>query len=119
MEKSKSRLLLKAILLGLLIAVLVYIFHPATGHFNLTINGQPVSNPLARFAAVPTFLVVLLVTGTLAGLALLGMGMFLFIGILLLGVVVILFAAPYFWPMLVIIVLVFALASIAGEKKNC
>jgi len=117
MDEKKSGLILKIVLLGLLLALLAYVFHPDGGHVSLTINGEPVTDPLARIAAVPAFLAILLLTGLLAGLVILGMSTFLLIGLVLLGAAGIALAVPTFWPVLVIVVLAVSLASLGGREK--
>ena len=117
MGEKKSGLILKIVLLGLLLALLAYVFHPDGGHVSLTINGEPVTDPLARIAAVPAFLAVLLLTGLLAGLVILGTGTFLLIGFVLLGAAGIALAVPTFWPVLVIVILAVGLASVGGGEK--
>jgi hypothetical protein len=117
MDRKKSGLILKIVLLGLLLALLAYVFHPEGGHVSLTINGEPVSEPLARIAAIPAFLAILLLTGLLAGLVILGMGTFLLIGLVLLGSAGIALAIPTFWPVLVIVILAVSLASLGGREK--
>jgi hypothetical protein len=117
MERKQSRLILKIVLFGLALALLAYVFHPAVGHLSLTINGQPVAEPLTRIAAVPVFLAILLLTGILAGLVILGMGTFILIGFALLATLGITVAAPYFWPVLLIVILVLGLASLGGKER--
>ena len=117
MERKKSGLILKIVLLGLLLALLAYVSHPGVGHLRLTINGEPVAAPLARIAAVPAFLAILLLTGILATLVILGTGTFLLIGFVLLGAAGIALAVPYFWPVLVIVILAVSLASLGGREK--
>ncbi len=117
MDRKKSGLILKIVLLGLLLALLAYVFHPEGGHVSLTINGEPVAEPLARIAAIPAFLAILLLTGLLAGLVILGMGTFLLIGLVLLGSAGIALAIPTFWPVLVIVILAVSLASLGGREK--
>ena len=117
MDGKRSGLILKIVLLGLLLALLAYVFHPDGGHVSLTINGEPVTDPLARIAAVPAFLAILLLTGLLAGLVILGMSTFLLIGLVLLGAAGIALAVPTFWPVLVIVILAVSLASLGGREK--
>ena len=117
MDGKRSGLILKIVLLGLLLALLSYVFHPDGGHVSLTINGEPVTDPLARIAAVPAFLAILLLTGLLAGLVILGMSTFLLIGLVLLGAAGIALAVPTFWPVLVIVILAVSLASLGGSEK--
>jgi hypothetical protein len=77
-------------------------------------NGQPVASPLVRFAAIPTFLVIMLITGMLMALVFLGAGALLFMVatfIALLGIAVVM---PFFWPILLIIFLFIALMSLRG-----
>lgn len=118
MKNEKSTLILKIVLLGLLLALLAYAFHPVVGHLSLTINGQPVANPMARLAAVPVVLGILLLTGILAGLVILGAGTFLLLALALLGMAGIAVVAPYFWPVLIIVILVISLASLGGKERK-
>jgi hypothetical protein len=117
MERNKTGLVLKIVLLGVLLAVLAYVFHPAVGHLTLTINGEPVADPLARIAALPALLAVLLLTGVLAGLVVVGVGSLLLISLALLGAAGIAIAVPYFWPVLVVVILAVGLASLGGKGK--
>jgi hypothetical protein len=117
MDGKKSGLVLKIVLLGLLIALLAYAFHPDGGHVSLTINGAPVTGPLARIAAIPAILAILLLTGLLVGLVILGAGTFLLIGLVVLGTAGIALAIPAFWPVLVIVILTVALASLGNRDK--
>jgi hypothetical protein len=117
MKGEKPRLLLKIILVGVLLALLAYAFHPDVGHLSLTINGEPVANPLARVAALPAILVILLLTGALAVLVMLGVGSLLLVALALTGAVGIIIAVPYFWPVLAIVVLAVALASLDGKRN--
>ena len=43
------------------------------------LNGEPVTEPLARFAAGPTFLLIMIITGALMVLLFLGVGLFMFL----------------------------------------
>lgn len=117
MESKKSGLILKIVLVGLLLALLAYVFHPDVGHLSLTINGEPVADPLTRVAAVPAILVILLLTGILSGLVILGVGSLLLVGLALLGAAGIAIAVPYFWPVLTMIVLAIALATLGDRRK--
>ncbi len=110
-QHQKKYSIIRILLLGSLIACLVYLFHPAVGSFNLVINGEPVAEPLARFAAIPTLLTVLFFTGLLMLLAFFGVGLMLFAGAFLFVMLGIFVVAPYFWPILVIIFLIIALLS--------
>ena len=60
-----GKLVIKVFAVGVVIAILSYLFHPEVGQFSLMLNGSPVAEPLVRFAAIPTFLVIMLVTGIL------------------------------------------------------
>ncbi|WP_426994137.1 hypothetical protein [Methylomonas sp. CM2] len=119
MPRSPNRhLLFATLLLGLLLASLIYAFHPEVGEFNLTINGQPVASPLFRLAAIPTLLAVFALFGILAVLALVGVGMMLFfaaLGFALLGVFLI---VPYSWPLLLLFGLLFVGLVSSGNPKN-
>ena len=63
---------------GLIIAILSFLFHPDVGQFSIMMNGEPVADPLVRFAVIPAFLVIMLITGVLMILLFLGVGVFLF-----------------------------------------
>jgi len=109
--QRNNKLMTKVLIVGLVIAILSYLFHPDVGQFSIMMNGQPVADPLVRFAAIPTFLVIMLITGVLMVLLFLGVGVFIFMAatfIALLGIAV---AVPFFWPILLIIFLIIALMS--------
>ncbi len=104
--------------MGVFIAILVYVFHPAVGQLNLTINGEPVTGTLAPLASLTTALLVLVITVVLGMLMFFGVGLLLFLGAMLIGIFGIILVAPYFWPMLVIIFLVIGLMSIGGNNSR-
>jgi len=109
--QRNKKLMIKVLIVGLVIAILSYLFHPDVGQFSIMINGEPVADPLVRFAAIPAFLVIMLITGVLMGMLFLGVGVFIFMAatfIALLGIAV---AVPFFWPILLIIFLIIALMS--------
>jgi len=110
-HQPNNKLMTKVLIVGLVIAILSYLFHPDVGQFSIMMNGEPVADPLVRFAAIPTFLVIMLITGVLMVLLFLGVGVFIFMAatfIALLGIAV---AVPFFWPILLIIFLIIALMS--------
>ncbi|OQK17816.1 hypothetical protein AU255_08120 [Methyloprofundus sedimenti] len=117
-QPRNNNLLLKTLVMGGFIAALVYFFHPGVGSFSLIINGEPVADPLIRFAAIPTLLIAMLFTGILMFLAFLGVGMFMFIAALAFIMLGVFMVAPYFWPVLVIIFLVIVLMSIGNTKDS-
>jgi len=112
MEHQRNhKLMAKVLIVGLVIAVLSYLFHPDVGHFSLMMNGEPVADPLVRFAAVPAFLVIMLITGILMVLLFFGVSVFIFMAatfIALLGIAV---AVPFFWPILLVIFLIIVLMA--------
>jgi len=110
-HQRNNKLMTKVLIVGLVIAILSYLFHPDVGQFSIMINGEPVADPLVRFAAIPTFLVIMLITGVLMGLLFLGVGVFIFMAatfIALLGIAVV---VPFFWPILLIIFLIIVLMA--------
>lgn len=118
MSHSKHYLAAKVIVIGLLIAILIYLFHPGVGQMSLFINGQPVAEPFAPFAAATTLFLVLGMSVFIALLMFFGAGLLIFFGALffaLLGVIVL---APYFWPVLLIILLVIGLMSIGNDRSH-
>lgn len=119
MNHSNNRhLVRKVFIVGIFIAALIYLFHPGVGQLSLIINGEPVAEPLARFAAIPTMLLAIAISVFLGLLLFFGAGLLLFLGALFFAFFGIILVAPYFWPMLVIILLVIALISIGGAKKS-
>jgi hypothetical protein len=117
-ENQNNHLILKTLVIGGLIATLVYFFHPGVGQFSLIINGSPVAEPILGFAAFPALLTVMFFTAMLMVLAFLGVGMVLFLaalGFTLLGVFII---APYVWPMLAIIFLIIVIMSVDKKSQN-
>ena len=116
MQRKNSALVLKILLLGLLLALLAYMFHPAVGQLTLTVNGAPVADPLARIAAAPAFIAILLLGVILAGLVIVGVGGLLLVGFVVAGAVLITAALPYFWPVLVVVMLAVGLGSLGGKR---
>lgn len=118
MKQQNNHFILKILLIGGFIAALVYFFHPAVGQITLIINGEPVADPLIRFAAIPTLLIAMLFTGALMLLAFLGVGMVMFmtaLGFVMLGIFMV---APYFWPVLVIVFFIILLMSLGNTKSS-
>ena len=116
-HQGKSKLMTKVFIVGLVIAIFSYLFHPDVGQFSLMMNGTPVADPLVRFAAVPTFLVVMLITGVLMVLLFLGVGVFLFMTAAFIALLGIAIVVPFFWPILLIIFLITALTSFSPKDK--
>lgn len=77
--EHKRKLIMKVLIVGGIIAILSYLFHPGVGQLSVMINGEPVAEPLARFAAIPTLLVILLITSLLTVLLFLGVGVLMFL----------------------------------------
>jgi len=116
MKFNQNRpLLIRILLIGVVIAILIYLFHPAAGEFTIQLNGEPVISPLARFAAFPAFFVVLFFTAILMLFAFLGVGLLIFIGVLTFMMFGIFFIAPYSWPFLMVIFLIIVIMSF--DKK--
>ena len=101
-QQKNNNLILKTLVIGGLIAVLVYSFHPGVGQFSLSINGEPVADPLTRFAAIPTMLIAMFFTSILIVIAFLSVGMFIFMAAFVFVILGIFMVAPYSWPMVVI-----------------
>ena len=117
-QQRNNHLILKTLVLGGFIASLVYFFHPDVGQFNLIINGEPVADPLIRFAAIPTLLITLLFTSILMVLAFMGIGMFMFMLAFVFTTLGVFMVAPYFWPVLAIIFLIILFMSFDSNKNN-
>lgn len=117
-QGKKNKLMAKVLIVGLVIAVLSYLFHPDVGQFSIKMNGGPVADPLVRFAAIPAFFVIMLITGVLIGLLFLGVGVFLFMVAAFIALLVIAIAVPFFWPILLIIFLIITLMSFGHNHKD-
>jgi len=117
-QKHTKNLIVKVLVIGIIIAVLSYLFYPGVGQFSVMINGEPVADPLVRFAAVPTFLLIMIVTGALMILLFLGVGVFMFLSAMFVALIGVFIMAPYFWPVLVIILLMVALMTVGNGNKD-
>lgn len=119
MQQNRNiHLIIKILLTGIFITSLIYFFHPETEQFSLIINGEPIADPLVRFAAFPALLAILLFTGILMVLVYFGVGLLIFLGALLFMIFGVFIIAPYFWPILVIIFLIIALMSLGNNKTS-
>jgi len=116
-HQGKSKLMTKVFIVGLVIAIFSYLFHPDVGQFSLMMNGTPVANPLVHFAAIPTFLVIMLITSVVMVLLFLGVGVFLFMTAAFIALLGIAIVVPFFWPILLIIFLITALTSFSPKDK--
>jgi hypothetical protein len=110
-HQPNIKLMTKVLIVGLVIAILSYLFHPDVGQFSIMINGEPVADPLVRFAAIPAFLVIMLITGVLMGLLFLGVGAFIFMAAMFIALLGIAVVVPFFWPILLIIFVIIVLMS--------
>ncbi|MDO9170019.1 MAG: hypothetical protein Q7U18_13165 [Methylobacter sp.] len=117
-QKHSKNLIVKVLIIGIIIAVLSYVFYPGVGQFSVMINGEPVADPLVRFAAVPTFLLIMMVTGVLMVLLFLGVGVLMFLGVIFAALIGIFIMAPYFWPVLVIVLLMVILMTLGNGNKT-
>ncbi|RLA21244.1 MAG: hypothetical protein DRQ62_09640 [Gammaproteobacteria bacterium] len=119
MQQNRNiHLIIKILVIGGFMTSLIYLFHPEIGQFSLVINGEPVADPLIRFAAIPTILAVLLFTGILMVLAFFGIGLLIFIVAFLFMVLAVFIVAPYFWPLLVIIFLMIVLMFFSEKNHS-
>ena len=117
-QKHNKKLIVKVLIVGAVIAILSYFFHPGVGQFSVMINGEPVAEPLVRFAAGPTFLLIMIITCVLMVLLFLGVGVFVFLFAMLIALMGVFIMAPYFWPVLVIVLLVITLMTVSDGKKD-
>ncbi len=117
-QKRNKRLIVKVLIIGAIIAILSYLFHPGVGQLSVMINGEPVAEPLVRFAAVPTFMLIMVVTGVLMVLLFLGVGAFIFLFAMFVGLIGVFIMAPYFWPVLLIVLLMIVLITAGNGNKD-
>lgn len=116
-HQGKSKLMTKVFIVGLVIAIFSYLFHPDVGQFSIMMNGAPVANPLVHFAAIPTFLVIMLITSVVMVLLFLGVGVFITMAAIFIALLMIAIVVPFFWPILLIIFLITALTSFSPKDK--
>jgi hypothetical protein len=116
--KHNTKLIGKVLVIGAVIAILSYLFHPGVGQLSVMVNGESITNPLTRFAAIPTFLAIMALAGCLTLLLFLGIGVFMFVGALFFALMVCFVITPYFWPVLLIIFLIIAVMSFSHEEKD-
>lgn len=116
-QPGKMKLITKVLIVGLVIAIFSYLFHPDVGQFSLMMNGQPIASPLIHLAAIPSFLMIMLITGVLIVLLFLGVGVFLFMVATFVALLGIVFVVPFFWPILLIIFLIIILMSFSPSSK--
>jgi hypothetical protein len=117
-QKQNKKLITKVLIVGAVIAVLSYLFHPGVGQLSVMFNGEPVAEPLVRFAAVPTFLLVIVVTALLMMLLFLGAGLIIFLFAMFVALAGVFILAPYFWPILVIVLVVSLLMVVTNGSKE-
>ncbi len=117
-QKHNKKFITKVLIVGFVIAVLSYLFHPSVAQLSVMLNGEPVTESVVRFAAIPTFLFVMVVTGVLMMILFLGVGLFVFFFAMLFALAVVFIMAPYFWPVLVIVLLVILLMLIGNGSKD-
>jgi len=116
-QNTNIYFVIKVLLVGLIIAVLVYLSHPVAGQFSIIINGEPITNSIIQLAALPTLLAILLFTGILTALAFFGVGLFIFLSVLIFMLLGVFMMAPYTWPVLVIIFITIVVMSF-GNNRN-
>ncbi|GFO71100.1 hypothetical protein BJAS_P0337 [Bathymodiolus japonicus methanotrophic gill symbiont] len=115
-QTQKSSIFFKVLIMSTLIATLLYLFHPGVGQFGVMINGEPVADPLVRFAALPTLFISLIFSVLLIVLVFIGVGMLVFIGAISFVMLGVFFMVPYFWPVLLIILFVILVMSLGNNK---
>ncbi|MDD5272668.1 MAG: hypothetical protein PHU14_08120 [Methylovulum sp.] len=111
MTPQRHPLITTVLVMGVLVALLSYLFHPDVGVLKLVVNGQPVDNAVIRFAALPSALIVLLISAIVAVLLFFGVGLVIFLTVLFVALLGVFLIVPFFWPLLVVIFLLFALLS--------
>lgn len=118
MKTHNHPLITTVFVMGIIIALFSYLFHPDVGVLTLMVNGQPMDNAFIRFAAIPGALVILLICGILVALLLFGVGVMMFLAALFIGLLGVFLIAPFFWPFLVVIFVLFALMSPHSHPKG-
>ena len=117
-QKRNKKLIAKVLIVGAVIAILSYLFHPGVEQLNIMLNGDPVTDPLVSFTAIPIFLLIMIITGVLMVLLFLGVGVFMFLFAMLVALVGVFIMAPYFWPVLVIVLLLITLMTVGNDNED-
>ena len=117
-RNNSNNRVIKTLLIGVLIASIIYLFHPAEGIFSVMINGEPIADPIVHLAAFPILFTVLFFTGILLVLAFFGAGLLIFLSALMFMILGVFFIAPYSWPVLVIVLLIIVLMSFDDDKNT-
>jgi hypothetical protein len=117
-HKPNNKLIVKVLIIGVVIAILSFLFHPGAGQLSIMLNGEPVADPLVRFAAVPTVISILILTAVMTVLLFLGVGVLMFLFAMFIALIGILIMAPYFWPVRVIMLLMMALMVVGNGSKD-
>ncbi len=112
--QGNHTLISKVLIVGLIIAIGSFLFHPEVGQFSLMWNGAPIATPWLNFAALPTVLFIMLITGLLMVLLFLGVGVFLFMGAVFLALLGLFILVPFFWPILLRMFLLMTVFSLLG-----
>lgn len=108
----RTRLIVKVLIAGLLIAALAYLLHPASGYFDITVNGHHLQGPFGGIAALPMALGILVLCGLLSLLIAFGVGMiFLWLFALVVAVGIVM-AAPFLLPVLGLVLIVYFVARL-------
>lgn len=111
MKQPHYPLITTVFVMGVIVAILSYLFHPDVGFFKLIVNGQPINNAILGFAALPSALAVIVISGVLAVLLFEGVSLVLFWIALFFALFAVFLVAPFFWPVLIVIFLMFVLLS--------
>lgn len=117
-QKRNKKLVVKVLIVGTFIVILSYLFHPDVGQLSIMLNGKPVAEPLVRFASVPTFLLISILTGLLMVLLFLGVGVFMFLLAMFVALIGFFIMASYFWPVLLIVLLIILLITAGNDNKE-
>lgn len=117
-QKRNKKLIVKVLIVAAIIVILSYLFYPGIGQLNFILNGEPIAESMAHFVAIPSFLLIMIFTAVLMVLLFLGVGVFMFLFAMLVALLGIFIMAPYFWPVLVVVLLVIALMSVSNGSKD-
>lgn len=116
--RTRRHLMLLIALAVLLILVMAAVTYGDHSWIAVTINGKPLSGPLAELVGISTLaggVLVMLFGAVLLGLLLFGVGLFLVGGLLCLGALLVVLFVPDTLPLVLLMLLAFAL--IAGRDR--
>ena len=105
------KLMLRILLVGGLFALLSFLFHPYTGHLNISLNGNQLTSPVAQVAAIPMLMGIFCFALLLAAFVFLGASTLILIFFIFAGFAGLSVMAPFLIPFMFVALLVYVALS--------